>query len=191
MSGILNQGNTGSHKFTTSQSGALRGQNSLTMGRIKEFQEYRYASELSTTALGETRLVIFGGNYIALTPEHTTDTLEFSLSMNMFQNENYVGWGIDYSTDSTFSSPTGTTVWGSGRHTHGRGNTDLIYYHFGATILENCATLSLAANTKYYFRPIGQSHADQSATMRWGAGPWTGETNGIGIHFSGKRWSIV
>ena len=83
-------------------------------------------------------------------------------------------------------------IWTIGRHAIGRFGQQSTdggeYQHQGGAVTFTCSTISLAADTTYYFRMIGQTHG-QAGSMNWG----TASTNSIkdGIMFAAKRWSIV
>ena len=165
----------------------------IVMPRFKEMSQYCYEAVTTTTTLNLDDLNISGSNYITLTPEHTGDIIEFSYDMNYYMSEDYFGVGIQGATNTGFSAGV-TFPWRTGRHAvgrhgHSQGHTDAMEYgHIGGTLSFTCSSMSLSADTTYYFRMIGMTHS-QAGSHQFG----NAATNSIkdGVTFTGKRWSIV
>jgi len=175
----------------TVTSGNLSNQ-AIVMPRFKEMSQFVYETATSTTDLNLDYLNISGSNYITLTPEHTGDIIEFSYDFNTYATENYFGWGIQSATNTSFSAGV-DYPWRIGRHGVGRhgqtGNDMMRYQHAGGSVAYTCSSMSLSADTTYYFRMIGMTHGQGSFTASWGGSA----TNSVkdGITLTGKRWSIV
>ena len=176
----------------TVTSGNLSNQ-AIVMPRFKEMSQYCYETATSTTDLNQSAINISGSNYITLTPEHTGDIIEFSYDMNYYATDNYLGFGVQAATNTGFSAGTSipwrTGTHAIGRHGHSTTHSDAMEYgHVGGTVSFTCSSISLSADTTYYFRMIGMTHS-QAATVQFG----TAATNSVkdGVTLTGKRWSIV
>ena len=180
----------------TVTSGNLSNQ-AIVMPRFKEMSQFVYETSTSTTSQNQDAINISGSNYCTLTPEHTGDIIEFGFDMNTHATDNYFGFGIQSATATDFGSGV-TIIWRNGRYAMGRhgsagtitnAHTDAHNYgHVGGALSFTCSSISLSADTTYYFRMIGMSHS-QSGTIMWGGASTSSIKDGVKL--TAKRWSIV
>ena len=171
--------------------------NNIVMPRFKEMSSYIYETVTNTSSLDQDELNISGSNYCTLTPEHTGDIIQFSYDFNIYANNNYFGFGVQYATDTGFSAGVGI-AWRTGRHALGRygsssaisgAHTDHMEYgHQAGSLAITASSMSLSADTTYYFRMIGMTHG-QTGDISFG----NAATNSVkdGVKLVAKRWSIV
>jgi len=158
----------------------------IVMPRIKEFDKYYYGTATTTSLTYQDVVNISGSNYVTLTPEHTGDLFEFSWRFCV-NSSGYNGHGIQRATNTGFSAGV-AAQWSTGRHTWGSMSGISLDYVESAGSITFDAT-GLSAGTTYYFRLIGMTHST-TASHTFGVNT-TESTNGTGVRFSAKRWSIV
>ena len=161
--------------------------NDIVMPRFKEFDEFYYNTQTSTTNTGEETLNISGSLYNTITPEATGDILVFSFNLNTYCSGGYMGVGLQRSAATNFSSP--STIWSMGEHglgQFGHSSDHGSYRHQGGTLSQSCSWAT--PDTPYYFRVIGMTHTS-AGTFNFGA-PSSASTNN-GVYLTVKRWSIV
>jgi hypothetical protein len=160
--------------------------NDIVMPRFKEYDQYRMTSGTNTTTVNQDALNISGSFYLAVTPEHTGDLIEFGWDMMMYGDTGYTGCGIERSTATDFGSK--ATLWAHGRHAQ-RWLGTVNFAELGGTVSNTASQFGMSAGTTYYCRMIGMTHSTAS-TWTWGDTS-TNHVLGGGHHLSMKRWSLV
>lgn len=158
-------------------------------GRFREFNQFRYDDE-SQTSSNNTILNVSGNEYVQVTPDSTSDILEFNFAHNTYMSGGYFGHVFMRATNTAFN--TGLSYfYVSGEHSEGsfsyQSNDGGDYTYSSGTIWFTCTGLS--AGTTYYFRKGVKTH---SSTGTLTVGP--ASTNGVlsrGVYFSVKRWSTA
>tara|TARA_R110002153_G_C13022098_1_gene467635 strand:- start:27 stop:608 length:582 start_codon:yes stop_codon:yes gene_type:complete len=160
---------------------------------LEDNSRFFYTALTSTSVGGLTELNISGSLYATITTgSSTADLITFEQDFGniFFSNVNsYMGYGLQRATNANFTTGK-TTVWSTGEHANGTTGAENCYEgRANVTNTRTAAEWGLSANTTYYFRLIGMTHAT-TGTWYWG-NPTASHTNGAGVKLSVSLWRLL
>ena len=179
------------HVLTSTGVGAVPAWEALpASSRLKATDSYwtNAAVNINKTGGGsvDNDVLISGAHYLTITPDATTDILEFGYTFNIWAGATFglFGWGLQKDTDTNFgNAPSG--IWRTG--TGVRYAVDNEYDHKGGSFVITASEASMSADTTYYVRLTGQTSAT-AGNWTWGSGA-SNSVNSLGIRLHVKRWS--
>ena len=201
VTGVLPVGVTGGSGLTalgTVTAGTL---SSGVHGKVvlEDFQYFQTSAVTSTTAISQSNINISGSSYVTVTTgTSTSDYLEFICDYGNVRRTPesagqaaYLGFGLEYDDNTSFSSPAG--LWRSGDYNWGSGadSANDCYTVACITKMHTVANWGLSASTTYYVRLIGQTYS-QAGSFAWGLeGRGAVEVRSEGVRLTYRRWRVL
>jgi len=200
---IIIQDQAGQPVLTTADSGGTLNNVTVPTGPgFKEFNYLYYNLATVSTAMDTDNISICGSgttagvHHLVVTPGATADIIQFGWSFCWYNDEGYMGWGIQMSTTNNFASGN-STLWATGRDQVQGGDTAGSVADWGGqaggVLTDTASTFGMSADTTYYVRMVGQTFHNSSWTSnsaKWGY-EYDNDVNGVGVRLSMQRWSTT